>query len=261
MSLPAPLFRWPSRDASAKQILQWGLEEFGRNLAITTSFQATGSVILDMVARIAGSDVTVISVDTGRLHEETYSLIAEYRRRYGITVELLAPDADELASMLTMHGPNLFYEDPARRKLCCEIRKVRPLKRRLATLDAWVTGLRKDQSGRREQIDKVAVDEEHGGILKLAPLADWTKDQVFEYARTHDVPLHPLYAEGYSSIGCQPCTRPAVSGKGSRSGRWWWEDEGDGECGMHVSPTGRLRREFDLLLDEVLPARRPYVVK
>lgn len=260
MTLPSRKFTWPRRDATAQQILQWGLDEFGRRLAICTSFQATGSVILDMAARIAGSDVTVISLDTGRLHEETYGLIAEYRRRYGITVELIAPDADELRSMLTLHGPNLFLEDQARRKLCCEIRKVRPLKRRLATLDAWVTGLRRDQSGRRRQVERVAVDEEHGGILKLAPLADWSANEVFEYAKTHDVPMHPLYAQGYSSIGCQPCTRPAAAGKNGRSGRWWWEDGDEKECGMHVSATGRVRREFDLLLDEVLPARRPFVV-
>ncbi len=260
MSLPAREFTWPARNATGEQVLRWGLEEFGRNLAICTSFQATGSVILDMASRIVGSDVTVISVDTGRLHESTYELIATYRRRYGISVELITPNADELSSMLTMHGPNLFYEDSARRRLCCEIRKVRPLKRRLSTLDAWVTGLRRDQSDGRGRIDRVAVDEEHGGILKLSPLADWSREQVFQYAEAYDVPLHPLYADGYESIGCQPCTRPVGAGTNGRSGRWWWEEGDDKECGMHVAPTGRVRREFDVLLDEVLPVRRPYLV-
>ncbi len=262
MSLRSAKFTWPARDATGEQVLRWGLEQFGRQLAICTSFQATGSVILDIASRIVGSDVTVISVDTGRLHESTYTLISEYRRRYGITVELITPNAEELGAMLTEHGPNLFREDRARRRLCCEIRKVRPLKRRLATLDAWVTGLRRDQSSTRDRVEKVAVDEEHGGILKLSPLADWSRDQIFEYAHAHDVPLHPLYAEGYATIGCQPCTRPA-SGElnNSRSGRWWWEDGDDKECGMHVSPTGRVRGEFDLLLDEVLPARRPYLAR
>lgn len=254
-------FTWPARKAPAQEVLRWGLEEFGRGLAVCTSFQATGSVIVDMAAKLAGESVRVFSIDTGRLHEETYRLISEFRRRYGITVELIAPDAGELGSMLTKHGPNLFYEDSARRKLCCEIRKVRPLKRRLATLDAWVTGLRRDQHRTREQIEKVSVDGEHGGIVKLAPLADWSSAEVFDYARRHSVPLHPLYARGYSSIGCHPCTRPAKPGEGSRAGRWWWEDDVDKECGMHVAPNGRFRREFDLLLDEVLPARRPYVVK
>lgn len=261
MTLPEPRFTWPSRNATAQEVLRWGLEEFGEGLAICTSFQASGSVILDMAARIVGGDVSVFSIDTGRLHQETYDLISEYRRRYGISVQLVAPDAEELSSMLTLHGPNLFYEGSPKRKLCCEIRKVRPLKRRLATLDAWVTGLRRDQAGRRQQIERVAVDEEHGGIVKLSPLADWTREQVFEYATQHDVPLHPLYKKDYPSIGCQPCTRPVRPGENARSGRWWWEDDVEKECGMHFSTTGRLRREFDILLDEVLPARQPYFVK
>ena len=260
MTQPWPRFTWPGSGAAAEDILRWGLEEFGQGIAICTSFQATGSVIVDMAAKLVGDRAQVFSIDTGRLHEETFKLISDFRRRYGITVELVVPDAQELGSMLTKHGPNLFYEAPAKRRLCCEIRKVRPLKRRLSTLDAWITGLRRDQSGLRAAIEKVSVDEEHGGILKLSPLADWTSDQVFEYAERNGVPLHPLYAKGYPSIGCHPCTRAVKPGEDSRSGRWWWEDEADKECGMHFSGDGRLRREFDLLLDDVLPARRPYVV-
>ncbi len=261
MTLPERKFTWPARDASAQEVLRWGFEEFGRGMAVCTSFQATGSVIVDMASKLVGDDVRVFSIDTGRLHEETYKLLSEVRRRYGITVQLLVPDAEEMGSMLTKHGPNLFYEDSARRKLCCEIRKVRPLKRRLATLDAWVTGLRRDQHGTRGRIDKVSVDEEHGGIVKLSPLADWSSERVFDYANRHGVPLHPLYAKGYPSIGCQPCTRPVSPGESARSGRWWWEDDVDKECGMHYSANGRFRREFDLLLDEILPARQPYLVK
>lgn len=260
MSLPKPRFTWPSPGATAEDVLRWGFEEFGDRMAICTSFQASGSVMIDMAARIFGSDVKVFSIDTGRLHEETYQLISEYRRRYGIVVQLVTPDAEELGSMLTLHGPNLFCDSVMKRKLCCELRKVRPLKRRLATLDAWVTGLRRDQSARREETDKVELDEEHGGIVKLSPLVDWSREQVFAYANRRSVPLHPLYAKGYPSIGCQPCTRPVRSGEHPRAGRWWWEDEADKECGMHFSPKGAVRREFDLLLDEVLPARRPYLV-
>ncbi len=261
MTLPQPKFTWPPRDASAEETLAWGIEEFGQGLAICTSFQASGSVILDMAAGLVGGDINVFSIDTGRLHEETYQLIAQFRRRYGIVVELVPPAADELGPMLTLHGPNLFYESPAKRKLCCEIRKVRPLQRRLATLDAWVTGLRRDQDGGREQTATVAIDEEHGGIVKLAPLANWSNEQVFEYARQRDVPLHPLYAAGYPSIGCQPCTRPVKAGEDSRAGRWWWETDMDKECGMHLGLQGQVRREVDVLLDEVLPARRPYTVQ
>ena len=261
MTRPAPRFTWPARNASAEEVLRWGFDEFGRGMAVCTSFQATGSVIVDMMSRIVGDAVNVFSIDTGRLHEETYKLISNFRRRYGITVQLIAPDADEMSAMLTRHGPNLFYEDPSRRRLCCEIRKVRPLKRRLATLDAWVTGLRRDQNGTRGSIPKVSVDEEHGGILKLSPLADWSGEQVFDYARRHGVPLHPLYAKGFPSIGCQPCTRAVRPGEGSRAGRWWWENDVDKECGMHFRSNGQVRRDFDLLLDDVLPARQPYLVK
>lgn len=261
MTLPQPKFTWPRSDAAAQEILSWGFEEFGSGLAICTSFQASGSVILDMAARLVGSNISVFSIDTGRLHEETYQLIGQFRRRYGIVIELVPPAADELGAMLTQHGPNLFYESRAKRKLCCEIRKVRPLQRRLATLDAWVTGLRRDQNGGREQTEAVAIDEEHGGIVKLAPLADWSKEQVFEYAKQHDVPLHPLYADGYPSIGCQPCTRKIEAGEDSRAGRWWWEGDVEKECGMHVGMAGQMRREVDVLLDEVLPTRRPFRLK
>ena len=252
-------YTWPARDAAADQVLRWGFEEFGRGLGICTSFQATGSVIVDMAAKLVGDEANVFSVDTGRLHEETYELIEQFRRRYGIVVELIGPDSDELRSMVTMHGPNLFFDEPAKRRLCCEIRKVRPLKRRLATLDSWVTGLRRDQDPTRASLKRVAIDEEHGGIVKIAPLADWSSDQVFDYARRNDVPLHPLYGKGYPSIGCRPCTRPVKIGEGSRSGRWWWEDGLDKECGMHVRPDGIVRREFDVLLDQVLPVRQPYL--
>ena len=252
-------FTWPDRGASAQQVLRWGFEEFGKGLGICTSFQATGSVIVHMAAKQVGADARVFSIDTGRLHEESYQLIEEYRRRYGITVQLIGPDADELGSMLTRHGPNLFYEEPAKRKLCCEIRKVRPLRRRLATLDAWITGLRRDQDPSRASVKKVTVDEEHGGIIKIAPLADWSSAEVFEYARRHDVPLHPLYERGYPSIGCQPCTRPSKPGEGARSGRWWWETGVDKECGMHVRGDGSVRRDFDILLDQILPSRKPYL--
>ena len=218
MTLPLPKFTWPRHDASAQEVLGWAIDEFGSGLAICTSFQASGSVILDMAARLVGGDINVFSIDTGRLHEETYQLISQIRQRYGIVIELVPPDADELGRMLTLHGPNLFYESPAKRKLCCELRKVRPLQRRLATLDAWVTGLRRDQDGARERTEPVAIDEEHGGIVKLAPLAGWSNEQVFAYARQHDVPLHPLYAQGYPSIGCQPCTRKVEPGEDSRAG-------------------------------------------
>jgi len=251
----AATFRWPRRDASAEEVLRWGFEELGDRIAICTSFQASGMAIIDMAACITGGDVTVFSLDTGRLHEETYELIEDVRKRYGIKIELLTPEQGELSRMISLHGPNLFYEQIAKRRLCCEIRKVRPLSRKLATLDAWVVGLRRDQSTARDTVETVTLDEEHGGVIKLAPLAHWTQEQVWDYVRRNDVPVHKLYEQGYPSIGCRPCTRPIKEGEPPRAGRWWWEDEEDKECGIHVSPSGQMRRSFDVLLEEVLPGR------
>ena len=250
-------FRWPSREASAEEVLRWGLEEFGDRIAITTSFQATGMVILDIAACLTGGDVQVFTLDTGRLHEETYELIERVRRRYGIIVEMLTPDHHELSSMLRLHGPMLFRDSVSKRRLCCEIRKVRPLERKLASLDAWVTGLRRTQGAAREEVESVSLDEEHGGIIKLAPLAHWSEKRVWDYVRRNDVPLHRLYSKGYPSIGCEPCTRAVKPGEPPRAGRWWWESDADKECGIHVSPAGEIRRDFDALLEEVLPSARP----
>ena len=250
-------FRWPARDASAEEILRWALDDFGDKVAISTSFQATGMAILDMAACLTGGDVRVFSLDTGRIHQETYDLIEQVRQRYGIEIEMLAPDGGELSRMLTLHGPNLFYDSVAKRRLCCEIRKVRPLKRKLATLDAWITGLRRTQSQARGDVSPIELDEEHGGILKVAPLAAWSEQEVWDYIRRNDVPYHKLYDRSYTSIGCAPCTRATEPGEAARAGRWWWEeDEADKECGIHVSPSGQVRRSFDILLEQVLPRVR-----
>jgi thioredoxin-dependent adenylylsulfate APS reductase len=242
----------PSESATAEEVLRWGIEQYGERLAICTAFQASGMVILDMAARIAGSNVKVFTIDTGRLPEETHRLIGDVRSRYGMEIEVVMPDSREVAAMVSSYGPNLFRDAVAYRRLCCEIRKVRPLNRRLENLDAWVVGLRRQQSESRESIGKVAVDEAHGGILKLAPLADWTREEVWEYIRRHDVPYHELYWQGYSSIGCAPCTRPVAEGEEERAGRWWWEQEAHKECGIHVAPNGQVKREVDVLLADVL---------
>ncbi|MDA1045184.1 MAG: phosphoadenosine phosphosulfate reductase family protein, partial [Verrucomicrobia bacterium] len=146
MSTALPKFTWPKANASAEDVLRWSIGEFGSGLAICTSFQATGTVILDMAACLTVGNVKEFSLDTGRLHEETYELVGRIRSRYGIDIEMITPDSAELTSMLTTHGPNLFFDNVSKRKLCCEIRKVRPLKRKLASLDAWVVGLRRNQS-------------------------------------------------------------------------------------------------------------------
>lgn len=237
--------------ASAEEVLGWGLETFGDRIAIATSFQAEGMVIVDMASRLARG-VRVFTIDTGRLPQETYDLMQEVRQRYGIAVEVVFPDSAEVERMVTRHGPNLFYESVARRTLCCELRKVRPLERKLATLGAWVTGVRRGQSETRAEVAKVEIDLAHGGIYKLNPLADWTAAQVAAYTREHDVPQHALHARGYTSIGCQPCTRATEPGEDARAGRWWWEQDAPKECGIHFAADGKARREVDVLLEEII---------
>ena len=238
---------------TAEELLAWALAEFGSSMAIATAFQAEGMVILDMAARLSPR-VRVFTLDTGRLPEETYRMIETVRERYGIAIETVAPDADEVEAMVAQHGPNLFYREVALRNLCCQVRKVRPLERKLGELRAWVAGLRRGHNESRETVRKI---EEIGGKLKLCPLADWTAAEVSEYIARNRVPTHPLYAAGYRSIGCAPCTRAVQAGEDERAGRWWWELESAKECGIHFSPEGQTARRLDVLLSEVLEAKRP----
>ena len=241
----------PLEQCDAEGILRWAIARFDQSLAIATAFQTEGMVILDMASRISSS-VRVFTLDTGRLPEETYQMIETIRKRYGVTVEAVSPDAAEVESMVALHGPNLFYGAKPLRNLCCEIRKVRPLERKLRELEAWVTGLRRDQNESRAGARKV---ESTAGKVKINPLADWTADQVNAYVGRRDVPIHPLYAAGYRSIGCAPCTRPVRPGESDRAGRWWWEQDGASECGIHFTPEGKAERKLDVLLSEVLEAR------
>lgn len=240
------------QQAPAGEILAWAISTFGSRLAVVTSFQAEGMAIVDMAARISPA-VRVVTLDTGRLPAETYSMIETVRGRYGIPVEIVAPEAREVESMTTQHGPELFRISVPHRMLCCEIRKVRPLERKLSEFDAWVTGLRRGQSETRASAPKI---EEVNGRVKISPLADWTREQLEAYLNEHDVPRHPLYAQGYTSIGCGPCTRAVASGEHERAGRWWWEEGMAKECGLHFSPEGKVERAIDALLREVLERAR-----
>jgi thioredoxin-dependent adenylylsulfate APS reductase len=224
--------------ATAADVVAWAARTFGSRFAIATSFQKEGMIILDIASRIGG-DVRVFTLDTGRLPVETLSMIDTVCERYGIPVEIVRPDATEVKSMVAQHGADLFYESLENRQLCCEIRKVRPLERKLRELEAWAAGLRRQQSDTRSQIGKV---ERVDGRVKIHPLADWTSAQVEDYIRECDVPVHPLYARGYATIGCAPCTRAIRSGEGERAGRWWWEQAGHKECGIHFSPDGKVQR-------------------
>ena len=238
--------------ATAGEILSWAIETYGDGFAVSTSFQSEGMVIVDMVARLV-KNPRIITLDTGRLPAETYRMIEAVRLRYSVSVEVVCPDAAEVESMVALHGPNLFFRASAMRMLCCNIRKVRPLDRKLKELKAWAVGLRRAQSDSRAEVRKVDLE---AAPVKISPLADWTAEQVEEYIRRNDVPRHPLYARGYTSIGCDPCTRAVEPGEGERAGRWWWEQDVDKECGIHFTADGRVQRNVDVLLEEVLGTRR-----
>jgi len=205
-------------------------------------------VLVDMAARI-NPNVRVFTIDTGRLPQETYDLMEAVRLRYGTKVEIVFPDHTEVESMTLRHGVNLFYAEVPLRKLCCHIRKVRPLERKLSEFDAYAVGLRTSQSEERADVTQVT---ETAGKLKLSPLAHWSAEQVEEYLAKYDVPRHPLYAQGYATISCAPCSRAIQPGEHERAGRWWWEQDASKECGIHVTPTGALKRTLDVLLDEIL---------
>lgn len=217
-----------------QELLAWAIERFGRGLGICSSFQAEGSVLIDMAWRI-DPNVRVFTIDTGRMPQETYELIDKFRDLYRIKVETFLPDQNVLERMVTKHGNNLFYRDMNLRLLCCDVRKVIPLQRALKNYTAWVTGLRRGQWTSRADVRKYEIDDYHGGIAKLAPLADWSERQAWDYIRANNVPYNSLYDKGYRSIGCAPCTRPVGDGQDPRSGRWWWETNGPKECGMHCA--------------------------
>jgi phosphoadenylyl-sulfate reductase (thioredoxin) len=181
----------------------------------------------------------------------------EVRAKYGIAIEVLFPEAAHVEKMVRKHGINLFRKSVELRLLCCHVRKVVPLTRALNQLDAWITGLRRDQWATRANIRKVEIDHDHGGILKLNPLADWTEEDVWQYARDNGVPIHKLYEQGYKSIGCAPCTRAVQPGEDSRAGRWWWETNAPKECGMHCPiETGGFEHEVQAILGEAANLNR-----
>ena len=216
------------------EILDWAIERFHPRLALSCSFgDPEGMALLDMMHRIeSGSRVFVL--DTGRMHQETYDLIDRVRDRYDKQVEVVLPDSSAVQQMVREQGMNAFYESLQKRQLCCRLRKVEPSARFLAELDAYVTGLRREQSLTRSDTRKLEIDGANGGILKVNPLVDWSYDEVWQYVRDHNVPVNRLHSQGYPSVGCAPCTRAIQAGEDPRAGRWWWENPETKECGLHA---------------------------
>ena len=202
-------------------LLEWAIAEFAPRIALSAAFQA----------------------DDGRLPDETHELIARLRDRYpGLKLDVLTPEAKQVQRLISTKGLDLMKESVENRLLCCNVRKVQPLTKHLGGLDAWITGLRRDQWATRTNIRKVEIDHDHGAIVKLNPLAEWTKDEV---------PTHALYEQGYTSIGCAPCTRAIGPGEDDRAGRWWWETNAPKECGMHCSiEHGGFEHELHAILGD-----------
>lgn len=226
----------------AEVVLRWAVEEFEPDIALASSFGAEDVVIIDMLSKITNRP-RVFTLDTGRLHQETYDVMDAVRDSYGIAIEVYYPDTEEVEKMVRTCGVNLFYASIENRKLCCNVRKVEPLKRALKGLDAWISGIRRDQVATRSSAAKVELDSGNGGIVKVNPLVDWSWTQVWDYIRSGNLPYNKLHDQGFPSIGCAPCTRAVRPGEDPRAGRWWWEQDGVKECGLHFDPkAGRLVR-------------------
>ncbi len=220
--------------SSPEDILAWTSQNLGSSVALATSFQVQGMVLVDMFAK-TDPEARIFTLDTGRLHSHTYDAMEKTREKYGINIEVLFPDRSEVEEMVTSRGVNLFYKSVENRRLCCQVRKTNPLNGFLKTLDAWITSIRADQTEQRADSSKFEIDYLHGKMLKINPILDWTTDQVWDYVRKNDVPYNKLHDMGYPSIGCAPCTRAVEEGEDPRAGRWWWEQGSDKECGIHFS--------------------------
>lgn len=220
--------------AAPQEILEWAVETYGEGLTLSVSFgNPEGMVLLDMLSRVTDR-AWVFTLDTGFLFEETVRFREEAMKRYPLPLKVVTPGLS-VEEQVERYGPQMYTCAP---DLCCEVRKIRPQKRFLEGYDAWVTGIRRDQTPQRAGTPIVGYDE-FFGVAKIAPLARWSAEQVEEYARDHDVPLNPLLAKGYRSIGCEPCTRPVAPGEDARAGRWAGTEKT--ECGIHIVG-GRVQR-------------------
>lgn len=222
-------------DSSPQALVKFALTTFP---GLALSFSGAEDVVLVHMAAKSGLPFRVFTLDTGRLHPETYRFLDTVRQHYGIRIEVMYPQADAVQQLVNEKGLFSFYQDD--HKECCGIRKVEPLRRALATTTAWMTGQRKDQSpGTRNSVPRIQLDTTFTGsdgqpLVKFNPLADWSSKEVWDFIRALEVPYNPLHEKGFISIGCEPCTRPVLPGQHEREGRWWWEEATQKECGLHI---------------------------
>lgn len=214
-----------------QEILRFCLERFKGSIALSSSLGLEDQVLTDMVVKIDAS-TTIFTLDTGRLFPETYDLIDRTCSKYNVKIRIYFPNHEDVEEMVNQKGINLFYHSVENRKECCRIRKLVPLKRAFQGLDAWICGLRRDQSVTRKDMQTVEWDEGNG-LIKINPLISWSEQDVWDYVNEHSVPVNPLHKKGFPSIGCLPCTRAIEPGEDIRAGRWWWENPDTKECGLH----------------------------
>jgi phosphoadenosine phosphosulfate reductase len=216
---------------SAEEILKNALATFGDKISFATSLGAEDQVITYMLSKINKS-ANIFTLDTGRVFPETYDLLHRTVNRYDLKIKSYYPDTNQVEEMVNEKGINLFYESIENRKLCCHVRKIVPLRRALQGKDAWITGLRREQSVTRTDL-KIVEWDAGNGLIKINPLLEWTEEQIWDFIKLNNIPYNKLHDQGFPSIGCQPCTRAIEKGEDLRAGRWWWEMPDSKECGLH----------------------------
>lgn len=218
-------------NSTPQEVIGYFINRYGNKIALSSSLGAEDQVLTHMVWTI-NTQTTVFTLDTGRLFPETYDLIDRTSKKYKNQIKVYFPNSGKIEAMVNEKGINLFYDSVENRKLCCHLRKIEPLQRAFASLDAWICGLRSQQAVTRSNIQVVEWDA-NNGLLKINPLANWSEEQVWNYIKINKIPYNPLHDKNYPSIGCQPCTQPVHPGQDIRAGRWWWENPETKECGLH----------------------------
>jgi len=216
-------------------------ERIEGRIAFSTSLGLEDQAILHAIAKsgiVKSGDIDVFTLDTGRLFPEVLETIELSELRFRIRIRLVVPDADEVEELVARDGVFGFRQSVENRKTCCEVRKVRPLNRALEGAQGWITGLRREHSGARAEVPLAEWDKDRG-LTKLNPVADWSTEKLMDYIAANNIPVNPLHAQGFVSIGCAPCTRAVQPGENPRAGRWWWENEEKKECGLHVNENGK----------------------
>jgi len=221
------------REEGTQAAIRWALGTFGRRAALSSSLSLEDQTVTQLMVAADKEDTRVFTLDTGRQFPETYELIDRTEMTYGIRIEVFFPDFQKVQEMVREHGINLFYDSVEKRHLCCNVRKIEPLKRALDGVEVWITGLRRSQSVTRAHMQMVEYDADDD-VLKLNPLLLWSEQDVKDYVRANAIPYNKLHDQGFPSIGCQPCTRAVRPGEDVRAGRWWWEDPDKRECGLHA---------------------------